>query len=294
MFILITRLLNHPYAQLMRLDKPVGIWLLMLPCWWGVLAYRDGGMPYGILALFALGALAMRSAGCIINDLTDREIDAQVARTKSRPLASGAVTPREAYGLIAALLVVALLVAIALGWKVVLLGACWLPLVVLYPRMKRITWWPQAFLGMTFGAGSLFGMVAMTGTIQVHGLLLYTAAICWVIGYDTIYACQDMEDDARIGVKSTARRFGEHIRFWVGGFFAAMLMLLIVACAPFMQFWQWGVLLLIALLLARQVWRLNPENGTLCLQLFKEHVWIGTLICLLCLSFDASMGTSIK
>jgi 4-hydroxybenzoate polyprenyltransferase len=221
-------LFRHRYSRLMRLDKHTGIWLLLLPCWWGVLAYSDT-VPLATLALFALGAVVMRSCGCILNDLADRDIDAQVTRTRKRPLASGEVTPAQAWGLIGILLVLAFAIAMLLGWGVVALGACWLPLVALYPRMKRLTWWPQAFLGLTFGAGPLFGMVAASGGIHVAGLWLYAAAFFWTMGYDTIYACQDRADDARIGVKSTALLFGGKVRQSVGVLYGLSIVCLLGA-----------------------------------------------------------------
>jgi 4-hydroxybenzoate polyprenyltransferase len=275
-------LLNHPYSKLLRLHQPVGILLLLFPCWWGVLAYHErGALPLTTLALFALGAVVMRSAGCIINDLSDKDIDGQVARTRARPLASGAVSVKEAYIILLALLCAALLIAMSLGEHVVWLGMAWLPLIALYPRMKRWTWWPQAFLGLTFGAGPLFGMVAMTGNIYLTGILLYAATIFWVIGYDTIYACQDREDDARIGIKSTARLFGDRVEKMVAGCYIATIIFLLAAFAnthppsvhamPFMcGCW----------LLLRQIKRFNPNNPTRCHQLFTQNVWVGAVLCL--------------
>ena len=266
--------------RLIRLDKPIGVWLLMFPCWWGVLAYSNG-IPSLTLFLFAAGAVVMRSAGCIVNDMADRTIDAQVARTRTRPLASGEVSMKQAYALLAGLLGLALLISLALGWKVTALGALWLPLVAAYPFMKRYTWWPQAFLGITFGAGPLFGMVAVTGGIHPKGLLLYAAAICWVIGYDTIYACQDREDDARIGVKSTARLFGVHVQKWVGIFYCITGGLLNVAFNPDFKPHHHSLPLLIAVtLLMCQVIRLNPENPALCARLFRLNTVVGALVTL--------------
>jgi 4-hydroxybenzoate polyprenyltransferase len=273
-----------PTLHLMRLHKPVGIWLLLLPCWWGVLAYSDG-IPWATLALFALGALIMRSAGCVVNDMADRAFDARVARTASRPLASGALTLRHAYALLALLLLAAFGVALALGWHIVLLGALWLPLIALYPFMKRWTWWPQAFLGITFGAGALFGMVAVTGGLHLTGMLLYAATFFWVIGYDTIYACQDREDDARIGVKSTARLFGTRVREGVAICYALCALLLLAAfltsdAAATGERAHALPLLAAMMLLGWQVRRFQPYDAVGCARLFRANIWVGIVICL--------------
>lgn len=271
----------NPYIRLMRLDKPTGIWLLMLPCWWGALSIApEGNLPWREMALLAIGALLMRSCGCILNDLADRTIDAQVARTRSRPLASGELQPQDAYWLVTLLLCAALGVAMALGWRIAALGACWLPLVALYPYMKRWTWWPQAFLGVTFGAGSLFGALAVSGSIPLQAWLLYAGTMLWVIGYDTIYACQDREDDARIGVKSTARWFGSHVVGAVGLCFALSWCCLsaafIVTEQPKAQ--------ALALMATAWIWwrqnrRFDPAHPGVCMALFKQQVWVGLLLC---------------
>lgn len=276
-----TAFIHHPYARLIRLDKPTGNLLLMWPCFWGVLASSTTPEP-ALLLLFALGAFAMRSAGCVINDITDRDIDAQVSRTAQRPLASGAITTNEVLTILAILLAVALAVALALGAKVLLLGLCWLPLVVLYPRMKRLTWWPQAFLGLTFGAGPLFGELAATGTITLTGVLLYLGAICLVIGYDTIYACQDITDDEAIGVKSTARLFGSGIRRWVGLFYALGVSLIAAAYLREYPLLSHGVMFLLSavLWLVWQVVSLDPQDTHRCLRQFKAHRLIGGVIAL--------------
>jgi 4-hydroxybenzoate polyprenyltransferase len=253
----------------------------MFPCWWGVLAYSDT-VPYLTLALFAAGAVVMRSAGCIVNDMADRKIDAQVTRTRSRPLASGEVSMKAAYALLGGLLLIALIIALLLGWKVAALGALWLPLVAAYPFMKRYTWWPQAFLGITFGAGPLFGMVAVTGGTHATGLLLYAASMCWVIGYDTIYACQDRIDDARIGVKSTARLFGARVQAWVGGFYglSAVFFIAALCLTPDSNFF---FLIPALTLLLWQVIRLRPEDPARCARLFHLNVWVGALVTVACM-----------
>lgn len=201
------------YLRLIRIHRPAGIWLLLWPCLWSAASAsitQLHTLPHPtLLLLFAVGAFLMRSAGCIVNDLADKDFDKHVERTRTRPLASGEISTREALGLLMILLCLSLLVAISMGWKIVALGACWLPLVAAYPFMKRFTWWPQAFLGLTFNAGAIFGWVAVTGTLTPAPLVLYLGAIFWTIGYDTLYAVQDMDDDARIGVRSTARLFGK-------------------------------------------------------------------------------------
>ena len=201
----------HPYLQLIRFDKPVGTWLTFWPAAWAIALaspnhFIDDLPLYG---LFLLGAFCMRSAGCIINDIADRKFDAQVERTKHRPLAAGTVSLLGALVFLALLLAGALWVALSLPHDVMWLAYLCVPLVALYPLMKRITFWPQAFLGITFNLSALFGWVAVTGGLGVGALWLYLAALFWTLGYDTIYAIQDRADDEKIGVKSTARLLGE-------------------------------------------------------------------------------------
>ena len=221
----------------------------------------------------------MRSAGCIVNDLTDRDIDAKVERTRTRPLASGEVTPKEAYILIAILLFLSFLVALAMGWKVVLLGALWLPLVVAYPWMKRITYWPQAFLGLTFNAGALFGWLAVKGTIELPALLLYIGAIFWTLAYDTIYAHQDAEDDALIGIKSTARLFGARTHLALVVFYTLAVVLIGLALVSAVSGLPACIgLAAFAVHLARQIRRLDISDSALCLKLFKSNRDAGLLL----------------
>jgi 4-hydroxybenzoate polyprenyltransferase len=209
--------------QLIRFDKPAGTILLLLPCYWG--AYASAAkVSWQVLLWCAVGALAMRSAGCIINDMADRKVDAQVERTRTRPLASGAITMRHASITLVFLLIIAGISGAMLGWQVLGLGVAWLPLVAVYPFMKRITFFPQVFLGLTFGAGALFGSMAVAERLPPAAWWLYAAGFFWVLGYDTIYACQDRKDDARIGVKSTALFFGERVRLAVGGCYTLMCM----------------------------------------------------------------------
>ena len=207
----------RPYLRLMRIDRPIGTWLLLLPGWWAIaLAAPDGGWPdFRLLALFAVGAIVMRGAGCVVNDMADRDFDARVARTATRPIPSGAVSLRRAGLLLAGLLVIGLAVLLSLGTLAIWLGVLSLGLVALYPFMKRVTDWPQVWLGLTFNWGALLGWAAATGRIDPPALWLYAGGIAWTMVYDTIYAHQDKEDDALIGVRSTALLFGGASRRWL-------------------------------------------------------------------------------
>lgn len=266
------------YLRLMRFDKPVGIWLLLWPCCWSVTLAAGKPEPL-LLLLFLVGAAVMRAAGCIINDIFDREIDRQVERTRSRPLASGEVSLREALVLLFFLLVVALVVAMTLGQTVVLLSALWLPLVVLYPLMKRITWWPQLFLGLTFNAGAIIGWAAVKGEVEWPAVVLYGGAVFWTLGYDTLYAHQDKEDDARIGVKSTARRLGQKTKLWVSLFYGIFILALLLLgtwldVRPIYFF----SLFLIAAHLVVQVLRVRLEDAQSCMDAFRSNQWAGFAI----------------
>jgi len=209
----------RPFVHLARLDRPIGIWLLLLPGLWSIAL--AGGLAYvPLMVLFAIGAVVMRGAGCVINDLWDRDLDGSVERTSGRPLPSGRVSMKHAFLFLLGLLVVGLLVLLQMNGMTIVLGFASLPLVILYPLMKRWTYWPQVFLGLTFNFGALMGWSAVTEELSWAALLLYVGGICWTIGYDTIYAHQDKEDDALIGVKSTALKFGEKSKRMVGGFYA--------------------------------------------------------------------------
>ena len=221
----------RPYMVLARLDRPVGVWLLLLPAWWAIVS-ASGGFGdmtlwhWYLFILFGVGAVAMRGAGCVINDLWDRKLDQQVERTRLRPLASGAVNAKQAIMFLTLLLVMGALILVQLNNVTKALGILVLPLIVAYPYMKRITWWPQAFLGLTFNFGALMGWAAVTNDVPLPAILLYAAGVFWTLGYDTIYAHQDIEDDMRAGIKSTARLFGGRSRRYVGAFFALAWVLL--------------------------------------------------------------------
>ena len=213
----------RPYLRLARADRPIGTWLLLWPCWWSVALASDGWPDPVLLALFAVGALVMRGAGCTVNDIVDRDIDARVARTAARPIPAGEITVRQAFVFLAVLLLVGLAVLLQFNRFAVALGAASLLLVAVYPFMKRVTDWPQAFLGLTFNWGALLGWAAVRGTLDAPAVALYAAGLMWTLGYDTIYAHQDKEDDAIVGVRSTARLFGDRTRPWLLGFYAATI-----------------------------------------------------------------------
>ena len=220
----------RPYASLIRLDRPIGAWLLFWPGAWAPPPpglWKDGGGADGwaLVAWLALGAWAMRSAGCVYNDIVDRDLDRQVERTRLRPLASGRVTLTGAWILLAATSLIGLVVLFQLGRFAQIVALSSLAPVALYPFMKRITWWPQAWLGLVFSWAALVGWPAITGRLELPAVLLYAGSIFWVIGYDTIYALQDREDDALVGVRSSARALGRHARLGVGFCYALALLL---------------------------------------------------------------------
>lgn len=267
------------YASLARWDRPVGTWLLLLPCWWGM-ALADRLPDPALALLFAVGAVAMRGAGCTVNDLADREFDRRVARTRNRPLASGRLGTREALLFIAAQMLVGGLVLLALNRSAALIALLSLPLIVAYPFMKRITYWPQAFLGITFNWGVLVGYAAVTGRLDAAALLLYAAGFFWTLGYDTLYAHQDKEDDALIGVKSTALLFGERTLPWLVGFYAATLVLIGAAGAVAGKSWLfWIGLVPVGWLLVRQVRDLRLDEPADCLARFRSNRDVGLAVC---------------
>ncbi len=269
----------RPYARLARLDRPIGTWLLLFPGWWGIaLASRRWPDP-ALLALFALGAVVMRGAGCTLNDIADRHYDGQVARTRLRPLPSGAVTVRQAVVFLGLQLAVGAAVLFSLNRTSILLGLAVLGLIGSYPFMKRITYWPQIFLGLNFNWGALIGWTAITGRLGWPALLLYLGGVFWTIGYDTVYAHQDKEDDVRIGVRSSALALGTRTRPWLFVFFAAAVLLWGTAGhaaglgAPF----RVG-LALAALQLAWQAARVDTEDPADCLAKFRSNRAVGWLL----------------
>lgn len=274
----------RPYALLMRLDRPIGWWLLLLPGWWAI-ALAGGGVQgmsvqhWGLIALFFIGSIVMRGAGCVVNDLWDRDLDAQVERTRSRPLASGQVSLKNALGFTAALLLIGVAILLLIGsWLVFWLAALSLSFIVAYPYMKRITWWPQAFLGLTFNFGVPIGWAAAAGVLEWPALLLYTGAFFWTLGYDTIYAHQDKEDDVLAGIKSTALLFGKRSKEWIGGFYAMSWML--ITFGAFMatdSIITYALLLFPGIHLLLQVLIWQPDSQESSLKTFKSNQMCGLL-----------------
>jgi 4-hydroxybenzoate polyprenyltransferase len=268
----------RPYASLMRLDRPIGTWLLFWPCAWSVALAGVGGR-WELFLWLLLGAFAMRSAGCVYNDLVDRDLDQRVERTRLRPLASGRVSLAGAWTLIAILAALGLLVLLQLPPVAQLIALASIAPVAAYPFMKRITWWPQAWLGLVFGWGALVGWPAVTGSFDWPPLLLWLGTIFWVLGYDTLYAIQDQEDDALVGVKSTARLFGERAPVAVAAAYALALALWATALLSVRPDWV-ALLALVpaALHLAGQALRANPADPDLALRLFRSNRFTGLLV----------------
>ncbi|MGG6896624.1 MULTISPECIES: 4-hydroxybenzoate octaprenyltransferase [Rhizobium] len=278
-----------PYAQLARWDRPIGWQLLMWPCFWSVALAANASISMGRgspgfvviyhLVLYFIGAVAMRGAGCAYNDLVDHEIDMSVARTRSRPLPSGRVTRLQAKVFIALQALVGLFVLLQFNWFAVILGLLSLGIVALYPFAKRFTDWPQFFLGLAFSWGALMGWAGIFGNLSLTSIILYMAAILWTIGYDTIYAHQDKEDDELIGVRSTARLFGDQTRLWLVGLYGATLLLMLIAFTLAGTSWL-AYLGLIAAggMFAYQIAVLDINDGEQCLALFKSNNRVGLII----------------
>jgi 4-hydroxybenzoate polyprenyltransferase len=272
----------RPYALLMRLDRPIGSWLLVLPGFWAfAMAAPSWGRGLWLAVLFGLGAVLMRGAGCVVNDLWDRDLDRQVARTAGRPLASGAVAPRQALALLAALLAVSFVILLQLPWSAILLGALALVPIALYPLAKRVTDWPQAMLGLVFSWAAPTGYAAATGGLDAAAFALWAAGFFWILGYDTVYAHQDREDDALVGIRSTALKFGDATRPFLAACYAAALALLALAgWLAGLSWWFTPALLLPAALLGRQVVALDIRDPALCLRLFKANRDVGLAVAL--------------
>lgn len=290
-----------PWLKLGRFDRPIGTWLLLLPGWQGiVLAVTETGRSFGwyeawLIIGFALGSALMRGAGCAVNDIVDRDFDAQVARTATRPIPSGQIKPKQAAAFVIGICLVSLCILLTMNLMAILLGFLSLFLVAAYPFMKRITWWPQAWLGLTFNWGALLGFaaasfaapLAMGGYLSPAIFALYVGGLFWTLGYDTIYALQDIEDDVMAGVKSSARRLGTKVKQGVAIFY-----ILAVALAGLAGYLAglgpifWAGLCVYAAHLCWQVWRLEPENAQLALRLFKSNREAG-LILLAAIAFSA-------
>jgi 4-hydroxybenzoate polyprenyltransferase len=274
---------SRPYLRLARLDRPIGSWLLLMPCWWSAaLAARmsdDIGRLPSVIALFFVGAFVMRGAGCTWNDITDRDLDALVERTRSRPIPSGQVSVPRALVFLVAQALIGLAVLLQFNRFAIMTGIASLVVVAIYPFMKRITWWPQIVLGLAFSWGALMGFAVMLGRIDATALLLYAGSIAWVIGYDTIYAHQDTEDDALIGVKSTALLFGARTRPALAVFYALAVTLIGMALWLAGTHWPaWAGVAAFAAHLGWQTWRLQIDDAALCLRIFKSNRDAGLLL----------------
>ncbi len=271
----------RPYVRLMRLDRPIGAWLLLFPCWWSlalaVPALDASALGYAVL--FAIGAVVMRGAGCTINDIADKDFDALVERTRNRPIASGQISRRQAALFLAAQLTVGLIVLLQFPPFAIGVGIFSLALVFPYPLMKRITGWPQAWLGLTFNWGALMGWAAIKSEIGLPALLLYGAGVFWTLGYDTIYAHQDKEDDQMVGVKSTALTLGAATKSWLWGFYAlAWAGMVGAGAAAGLNWWFYPAM---AMAGAHFVWQnvaVHIDDPDLCLTVFRSNRWLGWLV----------------
>jgi len=271
------------YMRLIRADRPIGTWLLLLPCLWSVSMASHavyGGVPdAGFIMLFAVGAFVMRGAGCVVNDLWDRDIDGKVARTAERPIASGEIPVRSALIFLVCLLAVGLAVLVQFNTATIILGAASLVLVAVYPLMKRITYWPQAFLGLTFNWGALLAWCAVEGAVGWPAVLLYAAGFFWTLGYDTVYGHQDKEDDVLVGVKSASIKLGRNTRPFVALVYALTLSLLASAGVSAGMGWFYFVMLAAAALqFVWQVATLDIDAPKNCLARFKSNRDVGLII----------------
>ncbi|MGH1353077.1 MAG: 4-hydroxybenzoate octaprenyltransferase [Methyloligellaceae bacterium] len=274
--------LAKPYLRLARADRPIGVWLLLWPCWWSLaLAGGTGNIALNLwfMLLFAVGATSMRAAGCVYNDILDRNFDAKVERTKSRPIPSGQVSVKSAAIFMVACSLVGFLVLLQFNFYSVILGVASLGVVAIYPLMKRITYWPQFVLGLAFSWGGLLGWTVVKGQLDYPAFLIYLAAVVWTIGYDTIYAHQDKEDDALLGLKSTALRFGKATPVWLSFFYLATSALLLTAG----YLTGIGILFYVIFVgatchLIWQIRTLDINNADNCLERFKSNRDYGAII----------------
>jgi 4-hydroxybenzoate polyprenyltransferase len=288
---------SRPYLRLSRLDRPIGSWLLLMPCWWSAAlaagVAHDTSQLLRTLALFFVGAFVMRGAGCTWNDITDRDLDALVERTRSRPIPAGQVSVPQAAAFLVAQALIGLAVLLQFNRFAVVTGVASLVIVAVYPFMKRITWWPQIVLGLAFSWGALMGFAVTLGRIDATALLLYAGSIAWVIGYDTIYAHQDAEDDALIGIKSTALLFGARTHQALMVFYGLAVVMIAAALAlGGARFPAWIGLAVFAAHLAWQIRRLDISDPALCLRIFKSNRNAGLLLFIGLLA-DAVMRASV-
>ena len=273
------------YSQLLRLEQPVGFFLLMLPCFWGVLAasnsYQHLWSNIYLFLIFAIGSIVMRSAGCIINDFFDKDLDKHVSRTSQRPLASGAVSSFEAFIIFSILNLIGLAILLSLNSLAIVIGLISFVLFIFYPLMKRITYWPQLFLGITFNIGCLIGYAAIENQLNFQIIILYLSGIFWTLGYDTIYAHQDREDDLNIGIKSTAILFGNNTKQWIIIFYSLMVLCLILfGLLHDQNIYYFILLIFVSAHLFSQIKRLNIENKDECLSIFKSNQYLGLMVAL--------------
>jgi 4-hydroxybenzoate polyprenyltransferase len=274
---------SRPYLRLSRFDRPIGSWLLLMPCWWSAalaagVAHDIRQLPL-VIVLFFIGAFVMRGAGCTWNDITDRDLDAKVERTRSRPIPAGQVSVTQALVFLVAQALIGLAVLLQFNRFAVATGIASLIIVAVYPFMKRITWWPQVVLGLAFSWGALMGFAAEFSRIDAVAVVLYAGSIAWVIGYDTIYAHQDTEDDALIGIKSTALLFGEKTKPALMAFYG--LAVVLIGVALWLAAARWPAWLGLAAFAAHLVWQINRlelGNSALCLRIFKSNRDAGLLL----------------
>jgi 4-hydroxybenzoate polyprenyltransferase len=271
----------QPYFKLSRLDRPIGTWLLLYPCWWALALAADPGQypDPTLFILFAIGALVMRGAGCTLNDLADRDMDDKVERTRKRPIPSGQVSVTQAILWLGFQCLIGLVILLQFNVFAILVGAFSLVFVAIYPFAKRFTYWPQFFLGLAFNYGAWLGWAAVKGDVGIISVILYAGGICWTLGYDTIYAHQDKEDDALIGVKSTALKFGAQTANWLTAFYT-LTTAAIIACGIILQL---SVLfyILMAAAAAHLIWQIRTleiDNGDRCLMLFKSNKIFGAIV----------------
>ena len=273
------------YSQLLRLNQPIGYLLLMMPCFWGVLAasnsYQEVSENLYYFLIFAVGSVIMRSAGCVINDLFDKDLDKYVLRTAQRPLASGTISSTEAIIIFILLNLCGLAILLTLNLLAIIIGLISFLLFIVYPLMKRITYWPQFFLGITFNVGCLIGYASVENILNIQIAFLYLAGIFWTLGYDTIYAHQDRSDDLNIGIKSTAILFGEKTKYWVTLFYSFMLLsLFFFGVFNQTNFLFFIGLFFIAMHLYYQIKKLDINDSNGCLKIFKSNQQVGILVVL--------------
>jgi len=267
------------FARLARLDRPIGTWLLLFPCWWGIALASPGWPDWRLVALFGIGALVMRGAGCTFNDIVDRDFDAKVERTRMRPLPSGAVSLRGAIAFMVLQLAIGAAILFSLNTLSIALGILVIALIATYPFMKRVTYWPQFFLGLNFNWGALMGWTAVRGDLSWPAILLYIGGIAWTLGYDTIYAHQDKEDDVLIGVKSSALALGKHTRIFLFLFYIAAVMLWALAGEAAGLGLPYRIALILVLFqLCWQAARLTIDDPADCLAKFKSNRVTGWLM----------------